>query len=265
MMTRFQGGAIFAVSFLASTLAASAASANADLNCSAYAGMAVAQQEQNVALGCGLSGGAWSADFQGHFAWCNTSAKMADLVREDEARKQALADCAAKPKLDQVACQEYAANAVMQTRMAQQAKCGLAGGRWSDDYPPHFDWCLGAAQAQRDDEARARELELSGCLAARKSDQETRCLAYAEAAVIQNEDNLARSCGFTGGRWSDDSPGHFDWCMGASEPASAAEGEARNAALRDGCKKPVKKTCWTETKAVVGIPPWRVVRHCKTH
>ncbi len=264
MQTSRRSSWIWVTILLVSVSAGRAARADSHLNCSAYAGMAVSQQEQNVAQACGFTGGAWSTDFQAHFTWCNTSAQMADLVREDEARKQALAQCANKPKLDQAICQEYSANAVLQARMAEQAKCGLKGGRWSEDYGPHFDWCFGAPRAQRDLEAQARESELSGCLAVRKSDQETRCLAYAEAAVLQNEDNLARSCGFDGGRWSADSPGHFSWCMGVPESASAAEGDARNAALRDSCKKAKKTTCWTETKPAVGIPPWRVVRHCKT-
>lgn len=73
---------------------ASVARADANLNCDAYATAAVGENQQNVALGCGFVGPAWSNDFPGHRGWCLLPAtEMSDLVREDNARVVALEQC----------------------------------------------------------------------------------------------------------------------------------------------------------------------------
>lgn len=190
---------VFMVVILEGAAWAGPGAADSHLNCSAYAGAAVSQQEQNLAFKCGFNGPAWSADFGGHAAWCNT-AQMADLVREDEGRKAALQQCAAKPALRQAACQVYAENALLQIKTAAAAQCGFGGPAWGADYAPHFNWCLAAPAAARVSEDAARGNQLAGCLSARKAAREAECLAYAQAALLQQSQNLQNSCGFTGGR-----------------------------------------------------------------
>jgi hypothetical protein len=70
------------------------ARADTNLNCDAYAAAAVAQNQQNIAWGCGLTGLAWSNDLIGHRNWCLAPAtKMPNLTHEDNARTSALAQC----------------------------------------------------------------------------------------------------------------------------------------------------------------------------
>ena len=73
------------------------ARADASLNCDAYAHAAVTQNQQNLALGCGFVGLAWSNDFAGHRDWCLAPAtKMLNVTSEDIARASALASCGSK-------------------------------------------------------------------------------------------------------------------------------------------------------------------------
>jgi len=253
--------------FLIGAALAAPAAADQALNCDAYAGKALAQQEQNVSLGCGFSGGAWSADFNAHFSWCQLSGTtMADLTGQDAARVEALTQCGQKPAKTQEACQGYASNAVFFARLARMSQCGFSGGGWTDDYGAHFNWCLGAAEAARNSEREARINRLQGCLTALKNARQASCNAYAQAAIVQNDENTMRKCGFGGTRWSKDANAHFQWCMGANDAAIKAEADIRNAALRDGCKpKAATRHCWTETHARVGLPPWEVVRICRNN
>jgi hypothetical protein len=79
---------------LGSLALATGARADANLNCNAYATAAVGQNHQNIVLGCGMVGPAWSDDFAGHRGWCLLPATaMPDLVREDGARTTALVQC----------------------------------------------------------------------------------------------------------------------------------------------------------------------------
>jgi hypothetical protein len=82
---------------LGSLVLAADARADTNLNCDAYAAAAVAQNQQNIALGCGLTGLAWSNDHAGHRNWCLAPAtKMPNLTHEDDARTSALAQCGNK-------------------------------------------------------------------------------------------------------------------------------------------------------------------------
>jgi hypothetical protein len=146
------------------------AQADTNLNCDAYAGAATAQNQQNETLNCGFSGLAWSGDFEAHRKWCLApGTKMHNLTAEDNARKHALAQCAAKPKLDQAACQTFAKRAVTAADAAAKHGCGFGGNRWLVDYGAHFNWCLSASEAARDDEDHARANQLQGCLDAQSA------------------------------------------------------------------------------------------------
>lgn len=216
------------------------ARADTTLNCDAYAGAAVTQNQINVAAGCGLTGGRWSDDFEGHRNWClQPNVRMENVTAEDNARRAALAQCAAQPALDQQACQTYADGAVMVADAAARRSCGFQGGRWLLDFGAHFKWCLGVPQSVRDQEAQARTAELQGCLDAQAAavEQATKnaCAQYASLAVDQQRQNQLRQCGFTGGRWSDNFAGHFGWCLSAGPDDAGTESAARYAALQSAC------------------------------
>ncbi len=216
------------------------ARADATLNCDAYAGAAVAQNQVNVAAGCSLTGGRWSDDFDGHRNWClQPNVRMENVTAEDGARRAALAQCAARPAMDQQACQTYADDAVMAADAATRQSCGFQGGRWLTDFGAHFKWCLGVPQSARDQEAQARATTLQGCIDARAAAVEratkNACAQYASVAVDQQKDNLQRRCGFTGGRWSDNFFGHFGWCLSVGPDGAGKETAARYAALQSAC------------------------------
>jgi hypothetical protein len=224
------------------------AAGDVNLNCDAYAGAAVAQQQQNLAQSCGLGGPAWSLDFAAHRTWCLAPAtKMENLTAEDEARRSALALCADKPKQEQAACQNYANRAVMIADAAIKQQCGLSGGRWSLDYGGHFDWCLGVPQAARDQEDKARTDQFDGCMASKAAaaDKSLKdaCGLYAVTAVNHQKENLGRQCGFTGGRWDEDWFSHFSWCVAVGPGSASQENALRTAALTDDC---LYKVCKTE-------------------
>jgi hypothetical protein len=246
---RLAGAAIFILS------APAGASAKEQLNCQAYAAVAVTQHEQNVQMKCGFSGGRWSGDFNAHFTWCQ-GATMAKLTAEDAARKQALAQCAKKPAEDQAACQAYADEAVKQQKANQMHGCGIKGGAWSEDFASHFGWCLKAGPQARVAENNARNQQLAGCLTAQKTAAEKAmkdaCAKYAATAVAQQNENLSRKCNFAGGAWNQDWNAHFKWCMAGQIKKTEAQTASRQAALQTQCMKLV---C-TTTDSVIPYPPF---------
>ncbi|GEM_PF-1416862 len=239
--------------------------ADANLNCDAYAGAAIAQNGQNLAQNCGFTGGRWSNAFRAHADWCAApGTTMADLVREDRSRQEALAQCASRAIRHQRACQAYARQAVADRAAAAGARCGVSGGRWSSDYARHFEWCLTASTSTRDGETAARRNQLAGCLAARRAaaDQARRdaCARYAAMAVGQQKENGARGCAFSGKRWSGDFFSHFNWCMAAGPDMAGRETAARNSALEKGC---MLKVCTTRKVASVTPPFFKSVTRCR--
>lgn len=231
--------------------------ANPNLNCNAYAGAAVAQQQQNTAQGCGFGGGRWSADFNGHFQWCAAPGiEMEQLVAEDTARQNALVDCANRAIQAQQACQAYAQQAVGAADAASANACGFAGGAWSTTYAGHFNWCLTAPQSARDQETAARSNQLQGCIAAKQAaaDQAKRdaCGQYAATAVGQQKENQSRQCNFTGGPWSGDFFAHFHWCMDVGPGPPGQETAIRVSALQNNC---MMRVCTTRDTASI-LPPF---------
>ena len=61
------------------------------------------------------------------------------------------------------------------------------------------------------------------------------CTQYAKEAVAQNQKNLTRRCGFTGGRWQSDYNKHYSWCIKVAGTVAQSETKARQNSL-SGCK-----------------------------
>lgn len=239
--------------------------ADANLNCDAYAGAAVAQNQQNESFKCGFSGSAWSGDFNAHRQWCLAPAtKMQNLTAEDNARKQALAQCAEKPMLDQAACQVFAKKAMIAADAAAKRGCGFGGNRWLVDYGAHFNWCLSASQGARDQEDQARTNQLQGCLdsqaAAVEKSKKDACAKYAAIAVAQNQENLSRKCEFTGGRWSGNWQTHFDYCQSVGVIPAGKETVVRINALKSDC---MMRVCTKRTETTF-LPPFiKTITKCR--
>jgi hypothetical protein len=240
--------------------------ADVNLNCDAYAGAAAAQSQQNEIFKCGFSGSAWNSDFNAHRQWCLAPAtNMQNLTVEDNARKQALAQCAEKPKLDQAACQVFAKKAMIAVDDAAKRGCGFAGNRWLVDYGAHFNWCLSASQGARDQEEQARTLQLQGCLdsqsAAEERSEKDACTKYAALAVAQNQENLSRRCEFTGGRWSDNRQTHFDYCQSVGVISARKDTVARINALKSDC---MMRVCTKHTKTTLRPPFIKTITKCRS-
>jgi hypothetical protein len=64
-------------------------------------------------------------------------------------------------------CDRYAATAVDQAKRNFQGNCGGTGGRWSDDFRSHYDWCLNQTEpgAALKAEQQARDDTLANCKA----------------------------------------------------------------------------------------------------
>jgi hypothetical protein len=253
------GGAAAMVSAWLLTLSAQA---QEELNCGAYASAAVAQQQHNVQQGCGFTGPAWSADFNAHFAWCQSGAQMADLTREDRARSDLLAQCTAQQAQQEAQeaaeqaqqqaqqeqkiadCQEYARKAVEHQSANQYLKCGFSGGAWSANHAAHFDWCMGAPQAAVNQEDSTRYSQLQGCIsvleqqkAAQQAKLQSDCQYYADVAVCMRSRANQLDCSVSGSRWGTNRQTHYDWCLGATPAARQAEANARDARIEQ-CRKP---------------------------
>lgn len=234
-------------------------SSASNLNCPAYAAAAMAQNNQNQMQQCGFAGARWSNNFQAHVDWCN-SAQMADLTREDRARKQLLQTCTNKVANKQKACQNYATSAVNQQRANKAQGCGFSGGAWSEKHAGHFNWCLSANEQNRSAAERDRNSMLQGCktaqAAGKKQVWENACRAYAKTAVSQNTENIRRKCNFQGGSWSSNEAGHFNWCLGANSSQTAKSINFRIAALKNKC---MYKVCTTRKRLLKTTTSCRMV------
>lgn len=126
------------------------------------------------------------------------------------------------------ACDEYAATAVAQNQSNIGQGCGYGGPGWSDDYDSHLAWCQqhGVSREDVGQETSNRAEALDFC-----ADRAIACDAYASLAVAQNQANIAKGCGLTGGRWSADYAGHRQWCMSVRPQYSADEVAIRDSAL----------------------------------
>ena len=149
---------LYGVSFIVSTTAfVNISEAAPQHNCAAYAAAAVAQNEQNKAVGCGLTGGRWQSDYDAHFTWCQQqNVGIQDLSSEDHARKVELQACSAKTAF----CESYAKGAVGAQIENMQYQCKFGGGRWQLNHSAHFKWCMGVQQTSTvaENEERANAL-----------------------------------------------------------------------------------------------------------
>lgn len=128
--------------------------------CRAYTNRAVNQIRRNANRGCGFRGGRWSNDRRAHFGWCRRASRgLADW--ETRVRRFSLREICRRG--GQPACRNYAQGAVRSQRQNLSRRCGLRGGRWSDDYQGHYTWCRGANTHTRQREVNERIRGLRRC------------------------------------------------------------------------------------------------------
>ena len=134
-----------------SVLVAFPALADPNLNCDAYAKAAVAEQQQNLQLGCGLTGLPWQDNFQAHFNWCQSpGVDIMAVSNADQFRLGALAQCKqaksqspARPANapTERACNNYRDLMIGLSKENTQFKCGYTDSRFDNNPQGHFNWC----------------------------------------------------------------------------------------------------------------------------
>lgn len=127
-------------------------------------------------------------------------------------------------------CGHYSRRARIQQDENQRLGCGYSGPRWTGDHRSHYEWCKKVPQSQADRETAERERMLSQCRQ-RKNAGDNRCRGYANQAVSQQRQNMARGCGYTGPEWRDDYQTHFDWCRRTDWGQVQAQTSRRDQAL----------------------------------
>ncbi len=145
---------------LGATSFVNVAEAAPEHNCAAYASAAVAQNDHNLASGCGLTGSRWQSDYDAHFSWCQQqNVGIQALSSEDHARKVELQTCTGKISF----CESYAKQAVGDQINNMKHKCKFEGARWQLNHSAHRDWCHTVQQSSAAAENAKRADALSEC------------------------------------------------------------------------------------------------------
>lgn len=142
-------------------------------------------------------------------------------------------------------CSAYAAAAMAQNDQNKMQQCGYTGKRWSSNFQGHLNWCNSVQMADLTSEDAARKKMLQVC-ANKTAERQKTCQNYAASAVNQQQANKAQKCGFSGGAWSENHAGHFNWCLTTNEQNSATAERDRNSMLK-GCfaaQATAKENAW---------------------
>lgn len=207
--------------------------------CRAYATQAVAQNEDNLAKGCGFAGPRWQSDHDAHYRWCVGGGWMFDGHKnEANARADELSRCKPKPS-NEGFCKDYAQTAVRQGTENKQRQCGFSGPRWGIDIDPHYQWCKVADPNSARDEQAARAQGLAGCTSAKEEDNQVYCSQHARLAVTEFNESNQRGCNLTGREWHGNYQSHKDWCLRHGRDAAGKLHDSRMHALANcGPKAP---------------------------
>lgn len=106
--------------------------------CARYAAESVRQNQMNTSLGLGLTGPAWSNDFQSHNRWCLHGENIRTTPGQLENREKILQEFAIKNGND--AARRYAEEAVRQNEANKVMGTGYLPPVWSSDFNSHYQW-----------------------------------------------------------------------------------------------------------------------------
>lgn len=140
-------------------------------SCDEYAKQAVAEATEAIKLGCAatdkavpgvFSGPRWSTNLADHENWCRSEGVKAvrgsiSAAQDEEAiRKFSLDGCRV--------CDDYAAKAIKQSRLAAQLHCGFTGAEWGTSRSVQMTACFDhGAIFGAEDVITAREDQLNYC------------------------------------------------------------------------------------------------------
>jgi len=206
--------------------------------CKHYAQTAVSQNQENVRRGCGYSGNLWHADYKAHYRYCR-KVGIVEAEKKTDVRGRAIERCYPEDR-----CDAYARVAVWQNKDNTRRECGYRGRLWNSNYDKHFQWCRRVPPSEAEAANSARSKALKQCpRPGRKGPQKAvdRCEAYSNGAVRQNEENVRRNCGYTGGSWHSDYNAHYRWCHSVSSKSAKSATRAFRVVVRAKIAPPMIK------------------------
>lgn len=209
--------------------------------CNDYAARAIAQNNENSRLHCGLSGSRWGYGRTVYFNFCmrNPSSayngSRAARDRDLETCRRAIAsgqqnrgdpvlpdlrdsdpdDSDAGNSRSARFCRNFAAQSIRQVRDARGLRCGFDGERWSSSRVRQAQLCARIGPRAATDLLSTRNRQIQNCRfpdGIRDGRVRSDCRDYARSAVEQAAEARRLDCGYDGTRWSRNYDTHLRWC-----------------------------------------------------
>jgi hypothetical protein len=118
-------------------------------------------------------------------------------------------------------CGIYQRNALQETGLNRNLRCGFTGPRWTPDTFGHYQWCRRSKPESAIEETVARLRQLDSC------NHAAMCEQYASNASNEGDLNNRFRCGFGGPRYESTLEGHKTWCLSAREDSVMEEVRGR--------------------------------------
>lgn len=113
-------------------------SENTGKACERYAAESVRQNQENLSLGAGLTGPAWSNDYRAHYNWCIQGNNLSSTPQHLADREKALQEDAVKFAKEPF--KRYATESVRQDNQSKAMGANFPPPVWSSDFKAHYDW-----------------------------------------------------------------------------------------------------------------------------
>jgi hypothetical protein len=209
--------------------------------CNDYASRALAQNDENNRLNCGLSGNRWGFGQSAYFNFCMRNPSSAyngaraardrdlDTCKRQIASRDENRDEPVLPDLDDTEpddfivsnsrsarfCRNFAGQSVRQVRQARRYRCGFGGERWSRSRVRQAQLCrrIGPRAAAELLDARTRQIRICRVAGRDHGAGRSQCRDYARSAVQQAREARRLDCGYSGRRWSRNFKRHLRWCV----------------------------------------------------
>ena len=212
--------------------------------CNDYAARAIAQNNENNRLNCGLSGSRWGYGQTVYFNFCmrNPSSaynrsraardreletcRRATTTRQQDREESVLPDLQDTDPDDSAAdnsrsarfCRNFAAQSTRQVRDARGLGCGFGGERWSSSRVRQAELCARIGPRAATELLSTRNRQIQNCRfpdGIRDGRIRSHCRDYARSAVEQAREARRLDCGYGGSRWSQNYGSHLRWCNSA--------------------------------------------------
>lgn len=231
--------------------------------CNDYASRALAQNNENRRLNCGLSGSRWGFGRSAYFNYCMRNPSSAyngaraardrdlDSCNRQIASRGDNQDEPVLPDLDDTEpddiivndsrsgrfCRNFAGESVRQVRRARRYRCGFGGERWSRSRVRQAQLCrrIGRRAAANLLDRRTRQIRNCRISGRNEGSGRSQCREYARSAVQQARQARRLDCGYSGRRWTRNFQRHLRWCRSVSERRVRREYRLRERLL-DSCR-----------------------------